>query len=74
MKEISIYSDVSLDKKLMDSRFGYIGLEFGTVKNLCKQYGIKYKQKDDCIEFIGRNDIMQVFMEKLHFSRSRYWL
>jgi len=71
-KQLSIFSRISLNAELMDTRNGRYGLKFGTVQHICKQYGIKYKEHKDRTEFYGPRDRMNHFIEKLHFSRISY--
>lgn len=70
--EISIYSGVSLSKYLIDTRPNSYGISFGTVADVCKQYGIKCKKLENCIEFTAPKLRLQMFLEKLHFSRISY--
>ena len=71
-EQSSVFSQVSLDAKLMDTRWGRYGLKFGKVKDVCRQYGIKYKVHKNCIEYYGPKTRMRFFIEKLHFSRKSY--
>ena len=71
-EEISIYAKVGLNSLLNDRRVGRNGLTFGKVKDICNQYGIKYKQLDNCIEFTAPKDRLQMFVEHLHFSLMSY--
>ena len=71
-QEISIYAKVSLNEQLRDSRPYTYGFKFGTIEEICKQYGIKYKQLENCIEFKAPRIRLQMFVEKLHFARIRY--
>jgi hypothetical protein len=70
--EISIYSKVNINKVLMDVRIGRWGQKFGTVKDICRQYGIRYISHGDYNEFIAPKTRIQLFMEKLHFSKTSY--
>jgi len=67
-----IYAEVSLNQRLIDTRPISEGIVFGIVKDICRQYGIKYKQLDRYIEFFAPQSRMQHFIEKLHFSRAPY--
>jgi len=71
-KTNQIYAKVSLNKELIDARPISEGIVFGRVKDVCRQYGIKYKQLDGCMEFSAPQSRLQHFIEKLHFSRSLY--
>ena len=70
--ELSIYSRVSLTTMLMDVRVGRWGQKFGNVAKICHQYGIKCVKHPNCIEFIAPKLRLQLFMEKLHFSKTGY--
>jgi hypothetical protein len=70
--EISIYSNVDLDKMLLDVRQGRYGQKFGRVKDICRQYGIKYRQTPNGLEFTAPKLRLQMFIEKLHFSKTYY--
>jgi hypothetical protein len=70
--EASIYSNVKLTKNLIDVRIGRYGQTFGTVENLCKQYGIKCIQHPNGMEFTAPKTRLQLFMEALHFSKTKY--
>ena len=70
--EISIYSRVNIDTILMDARLGNWGMKFGTVGDICRQYGIKCVSHGSYNEFIAPKSRIQLFMEKLHFSRTSY--
>ncbi|MFW5803738.1 MAG: hypothetical protein ACOCWG_00740 [bacterium] len=69
---ISIYSKVPINKELIDIRVGYSGLSFGTVKNICQQYGVKYEKQVDSWKFTAPKSRLQLFAEKLHFSATYY--
>jgi len=70
--EITIYIKTFLGKQLIDSRPRTFGSKFGTIENVCKQYGIKYKELPTCIAFSAPKTRLQLFVEKLHFSRIPY--
>jgi hypothetical protein len=67
-----LYADVDLNKNISDIRSNTYGQSFGTVGGICKQYGIKYRNVGNCIEFSAPKLRMQLFIEKLHFSRTKY--
>jgi len=69
---LSVYSNIGLNFGLKDTRGDRPPLKFGTVEQVCRQYGIKYKQLDNCIEFYAPKLRMQCFIEKLHFARMPY--
>ena len=71
-QDISIYSKVSLNQTLRDARGRYGNFSFGTVENICKQYGIKYEKMEDGYKFSAPKLRMQIFIEKLHFSIVTY--
>ena len=68
----SIYSQIALGTELIDIRPQSAGIVFGRVRDVCRQYGIKHKKLDRCIEFSAPRQRLQVFIEKLHFSRHSY--
>ena len=70
--EMSIFSQVSLTRMLRDVRPGRYGDKFGRVLDVCRQYGIKYRKLENCIQFIAPKGRLQFFIEKLHFSRTPY--
>jgi len=67
-----VYSQVPLDKTLKDARVYTRFAKFGTVKSICQQYGVKYKELENCIEFSAPQLRLQMLIEKLHFSRTPY--
>jgi len=69
-----IYASVNLDQMLIDVRSYTYGLKFGTVRDICNQFGIKITaMQKGVLEFSAPKLRMQMFIEKLHFSRTRYW-
>lgn len=68
----SLYSPVNENTTLKDVRMGHYGLIFGTVKDVCKQYGIIINKLERCNEFIAPKLRIQMLKEKLHFSRTPY--
>lgn len=79
MKEIKIedkkiYASVSLGKMLIDLRSSTYGIKFGTVEGICRQFGVNVIElPNGVLEFSAPKLRMQMFVEKLHFSRTRYW-
>ena len=72
-QEISIFSRVPLNKRLIDLRVGTSGMNFGTVKGIARQYGIEYEELGDgCIKYTAPKSRLQLFVEKLHFSSNYY--
>jgi len=69
---ITVYSRVSLDRMLTDTRYFNIYNKFGIVKKVAKQYGIKVKTSNGYNEFSAPKSRMQLFVEKLHFSGVTY--
>ena len=67
-----VYARLNLNSTLIDLRPRSEGIVFGKVKDLCRQYGIKYKELGSCIEFSAPQSRLQHFIEKLHFSKSMY--
>ena len=72
MHEIYIQSNISLSKVLEDQRPYYFGLIFGTVEQVCKQYGIKYEKQGNKTIFHAPRNRLIYFVEKLHFSGISY--
>lgn len=70
--EITIYVKTTLKKKLADYRPKTFGFSFGTIENICKQYGIKYTVLKTCMSFTAPKTRIQLFVEKLHFARISY--
>lgn len=66
--EMAIYSQVSLNKCLIDRRIQTGGQVFGKVEDVCRQYGIRYHKKGSWIKFYAPKSRIQIFVEKLHFS------
>ena len=67
-----VYSKISLDAELIDIRMDSYGIFFGKVEDLCRQYGVKHKQFDNCIGFYAPKSRLRLFIEKLHFSQTPY--
>ena len=65
---IKVYSRVSLNKTLMDTRYTSNCYVFGKVGQVARQYGIKVKNVGVCNEFEAPKFRMQLFVEKLHFG------
>lgn len=70
--EKSVYSTVPLTRVLMDARVGMYGIKFGTVEKICKQYGVKCIKHPTYMEFTAPKLRLQMFIEKLHFSKTPY--
>ena len=73
----SVCSYAALNQPLYDVRPGKRGLIFGTIESVCKQYGIECELIDDGKQkyhkFSAPKVRLQVFIEKLHFSRTPYF-
>lgn len=69
---ITIFSQVSSDKRLVDLRLHRNFPLFGNILSVAKQYGIKYREVSGGIEFTAPKSRMQMFAEKLHFSQISY--
>ena len=72
-EDLILYSNVSLETMLWDVRNGSWGIKFGKVKDICSQYGITCEQLPNCMKFSAPKLRLEKFMEKLHFSKNRYW-
>jgi len=70
--ELSIYSSVDLDKPLSDFRPSTYGGKFGTVKAICKQFGIKIVDHGSYRQFTAPKLRIQMLIERLHFSKKPY--
>ena len=70
--EISIYSQVPLNRKLMDTRRDSFGIIFGKVTDVARQYGVKIEPMENCTKFSAPSLRIQLFIEKLHFSKTFY--
>lgn len=71
---ITVYAKVNLNQTLFDFRVGAVGLKFGTVEKICEQYGITYKKLPTYMEFSAPKLRLQMFIERLHFSKTKYWM
>jgi len=69
---ITIFAQVSANKKLVDQRLNRNFAFFGDILRVAKQYGIQYKEVSGGIQFSAPKSRMQIFVEKLHFSQIRY--
>ncbi len=72
---ITIRAKTKPHKVLNDLRVGRRGLSFGTVENIAKQYGVKFKidENDNRVMlFTAPVKQMQSFVDKLHFSGIEY--
>ena len=70
--DIIIYSGISLGKHLVDARPPTKGFYFGTVQEVCNQFGIKYRKIDNRYAFYAPKSRLQKFVEKLHFAGIGY--
>ena len=71
-EENSIYSKVSITHGLMDVRSYTWGISFGSVTNICQQYGIKIELLPTCYKFTAPKTRLRYLIEKLHFSKVKY--
>ena len=71
-EEISIYADIRLNKVLKDHRQWTYGFVFGTVEAIARQCGVKINDLGTCKEFTAPKNRLQLFVEKLHFSKTSY--
>ena len=73
--ENKIRATVSLNQTLYDVRGNSYGLKFGTVEDICRQFGIKVTPlANGVLEFSAPKLRLQMLIEKLHFSRNKYWV
>ena len=68
----SVFTDLTPEASLMDVRDGTYGIEFGKLKSICSQYGLKYKIHENCVEYYGPKNRMTHLIEKIHFARHGY--
>jgi len=74
IEDKKIYAAVPLGRMLIDLRSNTYGIKFGTVEGMCKQFGVNVTVlKNGVLEFSAPKLRMQMLIEKLHFSRTRYW-
>lgn len=71
-KENNIYAQVALNQGLRDRRLSSFGLQFGSVGNICQQYGIKVEYLDRCLKFTAPEARLRHLIEKFHFSKTNY--
>lgn len=72
-KMISVYANVEPNCVLFDHRLGKVGIKFGTIEQICHQYGISLEKKSKCLVFSAPKLRLQMLIEKLHFARIKYW-
>ena len=74
-EELSIIAYVRNTDSLIDRRIMSKGINFGTVETVAAQYGIKMSPCPDgkCLKFTAPKSRLQIFVEKLHFSKIRYF-
>jgi len=70
--KIRVFAQVAEDQMLIDQRPRTYNLVFGKIKNVAKQYGIDYEIVPSGIIFEAPDDRMQMFVQRLHFSRVRF--
>ena len=70
--KIRVFAQVAEDQVLIDQRPRTYNLVFGNVKNVAKQYGIDYEVVPSGVIFEAPDDRMQMFVQRLHFSRVRF--
>ena len=70
--ELSVYARIPIKMQLLDCRKKTLRFTFGTVENICRQYGIKWEKMANCIKFTAPKSRLQMFVEKLHFARVGY--
>ncbi len=70
---LTLCAAVKLDTLLKDIRIDGKKFVFGTVKALCKTFGVKVIQKSGYCEFSAPKNRLQLLLEKFHFSGTQYW-
>lgn len=73
--ELSVIAYIRKTDSLVDRRLRSAGIVFGTVEQVASQYGIKITPCPDgrCLKFTAPKSRLQSFVEKLHFSKARYF-
>lgn len=71
--DISIVSNVTIDQMLLDLRFVAKGAKFGKVSDVAKQFGVKIAKEGPFLKFTAPRNRLEKMVEKLHFSRQKYW-
>ena len=69
---LTLKAKVTPDTVLIDIRPYKRKFNFGTVKGLCKTFGIKMVEKEGYCEFSAPKNQLQLFLEKLHFSGTQH--
>ena len=67
-----MFSRIPENHILVDVRWGHAGLVYGMVKDVARNLGVDIIKKDGYLEFQAPANRMQLFIERLHFSRVRY--
>jgi len=71
-KIFSVYSNIPLYVVISDRRSRKYGIVLGSIEDLCRQLGIEYEEMETCTKFSAPKNRLQLFIEKLHFSRTYY--
>lgn len=69
---VKILVNATPKKRLVDQRIGRHFSRFGNIMDVARQYGIKARPVEGGIECEGPKVRLQIFVEKLHFSRVPY--
>jgi hypothetical protein len=56
----------------MDTRDQSYGIVFGRIRDVARQHGVRIKKLENCNEFSAPQLRLQLFIEKLHFSKTPY--
>lgn len=70
--QLIIYSNVSEDRMLIDSRIRTFGSIFGTVKDVARQYGVSVRDFGNYRQFSAPKSHLQMFVERLHFAGVKF--
>lgn len=70
--EFQLFTNVNIDVQLMDVRIMTHGLNFGTPRQICSQFGIKIVKVNGGHLFIAPKSRLQYLLEKLHFAQMPY--
>ena len=71
--DITIIVTIGPRKMLTDMRLGKNFAKFGNVLDVARQYGVKAQVMPQGIQFSAPKSRMQMFVEKLHFSKVMFW-
>lgn len=71
---VTIVVTDNIESLLVDKRPRSWGNTIGTIKDVSRQYGILMKEKDGVTTFTAPKARMQMFVEKLHFAGTSFYV